>query len=372
MASASAASEERPFEDTTIVDVDCHTSMVRNRTIAKDVSRHLEEPWKSHLDPDVDDSFSSAYPATSHPVSIPGKLYAERFAVTDPEEHINQASCETFGVDYAILNMVYRLDMLANSERIGQEMRGANNVMLDRFLDDHDHLYGLGCIGMRDPHDAAEEIDRIGSEEKFVGITIHPGGQERGLGDPRFDPIYEAAQDNDLPVTFHGSGSGNQWEMAGLVKGFNTYLQNHALAHPFLAMWTVTSIVTEGVPVKFPDLDFVYLEAGLGWVPYLMHRLNREYAGRRSEAPLLEESPEHYIREHFHFATQPMGEPDQPADIKQVIDLVGADSIMFSTDHPHFDFDNPESIRGFFSHLSEADQRAVFGENAIEVFDLPV
>jgi predicted TIM-barrel fold metal-dependent hydrolase len=134
----------------------------------------------------------------------------------------------------------------------------------------------------------------------------------------------------------------------------------------------VTSLIANGTPAKFPDLEFVILESGIGWVPYLMSRLNREYSTWRSQVPLLEKMPEDYIRDQFYFGTQPLGEFNDRSQMADMIDLLGPESIMFSTDHPHYDFDNPESIRAFFSHLSEADQRAVFGENAIEVFDLPV
>ena len=353
------------------MDTDVHTSGPMHPAIAKDVIQYLDEPYKSYLDPDVQ-TFGSPYPGTGHGISIPGKVQGVRHEVTDPEEHINKMLCEEFGVDYPIINTIARLDMVPDTERIYPEARAVNNMILDRFLDEHDHFFGLATVPMREPHKTAEEIDRIGDEDQIVGIFIHPGGQERGLGDPRYDPIYKAAQDNDLAVAYHGTGSGLQWEAPGISKGLSKYMEVHVLEHPWSMMWTLTSLVTNGVFEKFPDLNFAFLESGIGWVPYMMHRLNREYGQRRSEAPLLEKSPEKYIRESCYFATQPLGEPDNPSDLQHIIEAVGAECMVFATDHPHYDFDNPEFIDRYLKNLPQEDYEKVFHKNAIEAFNLPI
>lgn len=104
-----------------------------------------------------------------------------------------------------------------------------------------------------------------------------------------------------------------------------------------------------------------------------MSRLNRFYEERPSEAPILDRPPEEYIRESFYFGTQPLCEPNDPEHLHTLLDVVGADSIVFSTDFPHFDFDNPESIDNYLRTLFTAEEREkVLHRNAAEAFGLNV
>lgn len=134
---------------------------------------------------------------------------------------------------------------------------------------------------------------------------------------------------------------------------------------------TLTSLLVNGVPVKFPDLNFVFLESGISWIPMMMFRLNKEYSMRRSEAPLLEKSPEEYIRDSCYFSTQPLGEPNNPEHIRQIIDIVGVENLMFSSDYPHFDFDHPNEL---YTHLklafSEDELHQLLRDTPVEAFGL--
>ena len=59
--------------------------------------------------------------------------------------------------------------------------------------------------------------------------------------------------------------------------------------------------------------------------------------------PHLKRPPSEYIREHFWFTTQPIEEPHQPDEFRQLLDDLGMnDRLMFSTDYPHWDFDAPD------------------------------
>jgi hypothetical protein len=136
-------------------------------------------------------------------------------------------------------------------------------------------------------------------------------------------------------------------------------------------MLTVASLISEGTPEKFPGLDFVFLEAGVTWFPYMMWRLNKEYAMRRSEVPMLQKSPEEYMREGFYVGSQPIEEPNDPADLDRVVGAIGADRLLFATDYPHWDFDHPEALdKHLRSTYTEAERDRILHGNAIDVFDL--
>ena len=67
-------------------------------------------------------------------------------------------------------------------------------------------------------------------------------------------------------------------------------------SHAFGQMRQITSIVFEGIPERFPDARIAFLEAGCGWAPYWMERMDDEYAKRAAEAPVLKKKPSDYVR----------------------------------------------------------------------------
>ena len=82
----------------------------------------------------------------------------------------------------------------------------------------------------------------------------------------------------------------------------------------------------------------------------------------RAEVPHLTRAPSEYVREHFWFATQPIEEPENPAHLTDIIDWLGWDRLVFSSDYPHWDFDDPRYT--FKINLTEGQRARVFRENA--------
>jgi len=351
-----------------VVDADVHTAY-RTPEIRQDIADRMDEPYRSWL---LDDSdvYYSPYPLDSFPKQ--GESTTEDVVVHSPDA-IERDLCEGFGVDVAILNSLQKLDLIPSRERAVQEMRAVNDMFVDRFLDDHEQFYGLAMLTTQKPDKTAEEIDRIASEDSFVGVMLANGDSDKPIGDPRYDAIFRAAEDNDMPVCFHSSSVGyaNSRRFPFLYNDLQNYGELHMLAHPFAHITDVTSLIMNQTVEKFPDVEYVFLEQDLGIVPLLMYRLNRETVQNPSEVPLLDKAPEEYIREQFYWGTQPLPEPLNNQDLTAMIDLIGAENILFTSDHPHNDFDDPTSvIDRYLTRLSDEDVDKIMYENALDVFDI--
>src|SRR5438045_1645563 len=81
-------------------------------------------------------------------------------------------------------------------------------------------------------------------------------------------------------------------------------LPRHSTSHTFAIIANIVSMVTTGVPVRFPELRIGVTEAGISWMPFVCNRLDKEYLERRREVPFLTERPSHYVK-RVYVATQP-------------------------------------------------------------------
>jgi predicted TIM-barrel fold metal-dependent hydrolase len=350
------------IESATIADVDVH---VISGLTPETVDPYVEPPhqgWltnpRTGLKPERDPYMQGKIEPRTH----------------DGPEQLVDELCGDFHVDHPIINPFAGLSKYHVHDLATALMRGYNQALLDHFLDDHDRLRGMIEIAPQKPDAAAEEIDEYGDEDSIVGVWLLSTGASPPLGDPKYDPIYQAAEDNGLPIAYHGAGPGafhREYPLHDI--GMQSMMEIHSLAHPWNQMQTLVSLTVNGAFVKFPDLDFVFLEAGIGWLPYMTFRLNSEYGMRRMEAPLLERSPEEYIRDQVYVSTQPLGEPRRAEHMRSLIDVVGADNIMFASDYPHWDFDHPDGLDRHLREMFDESQRdRVLHGNANEVFGLGI
>jgi predicted TIM-barrel fold metal-dependent hydrolase len=180
------------------------------------------------------------------------------------------------------------------------------------------------------------------------------------LGKRRYWKIYEAAERHGLPIAIHFAGLGGNPITSSGWPSF--YIEDHTvMAQAFQSQ--VISLACEGIFERFPGLRVVLMEGGFAWLPSLMWRLDKHWKRLREEVPFLKRPPSEYIRKHMWATTQPMEEPTNPKHLLQVIEHLGSDDmLMFSTDYPHWDFDDPD--RAFQVRLPSELKRKIFYENA--------
>jgi predicted TIM-barrel fold metal-dependent hydrolase len=177
--------------------------------------------------------------------------------------------------------------------------------------------------------------------------------------------LYAAIQERRLPLGFH---AGYTWADRSMEQ-LNKFLSVHALGFAYFNMVHMTNWVINGLPERFPDLNVVWIESGLAWLPFLMQRLDSEYMLRSSEAPLLRRLPSEYMRE-MYYTTQPMEHTGNLKALEVTFEMINAPSqLMFSSDYPHWDFDVPALIYDL-PFLDGSAKRAILGRTAQELFKL--
>lgn len=238
-----------------------------------------------------------------------------------------------------------------------------NDQVLHKWVRQYDCFKGSITIAAQDAESAAAEIRRLGNEVGMVQVLMSSAARIP-YGQQNYWPIYRAACDFDLPVGIHvgaeGSGIANPPTSVGYPA---TYLEFHS-DHSQTMMAHCTSMLTEGVFEEFPKLRFGFIEGGVCWAPSILGRLDRTYRAMRDELPWLKKLPSEYLVGHLYWSTQPMEEPENSDDLFTMLEMMHADrSVIFASDYPHWDFDNPHTA---FSKFPPALRRRIFVDNVID------
>lgn len=280
------------------------------------------------------------------------------------EHHLDK-----YGIDYAVLtgSGILGLSLQPDLDWANAVARGYNDALVEKWLDVDARYRGSILINHSDPQWSAKEIDRVAADKRFVQVLM-ASGSNRLFGQRFFHPIYEAAERNGLPVAIHPGTEGVGNSGAPTPAGYpSRYMEWHNIL-PINYMATVNSLVCEGVFEKFPGLKFVAVEGGIAWLPHLMWRMDKNYKALRDTTPWLKRLPSEYIREHIRLTTQPIEEPENPEHILQIFEMMDAKhTVMFSSDYPHWDFDNPKMA---LPPLKGELKERILWKNAAELYGL--
>jgi uncharacterized protein len=349
-----------------LVDCDVHPTP----RSPEEFREHMPEPWRSRGVPDtrlamtVRAPYSNPGPGTARrgDAEPPGKGPA----CSDPDFTAQQLFGDA-GVDLAML-LPLSIRGMTNPEHEQALCSGLNNWLGATWLDEYNRyqrFYGALRVCAERPDLAVAEIERWAGHPYFKLVMLGPYTMGP-LGQPQYHPIYEAAARHGLAVGIHV----NRWmAMHNLSPvGFQSYFLEHQVTYPFVYLPHLVSFLAEGVFEKYPDLRLSMIEGGFTWAPPILWRLDNLWE-EFHEMPLLSRKPSEHVREHVRFTTQPMDEPASKSELTLALDAIDAEhTLMFSTDYPHYDFDDPPRI---LQKLPQPLRPRVAYLNALEWYSLP-
>lgn len=357
----------------TVVDTDAHLTEKAEQLVP-----YLDEPYselfRAGSEQDVNIAKPS-YPKDELFRDIGGKIQWDD--VNSPPEE--KRVMDRFDLDYVVITPTLNLYLpIFSDRRYAHALAKAyNDFLVEEFLDvdGYEGFKAAIAVSPLDPEAAAQEIYRLADHPDFVGAVTGSTGLFPALGDRYYEPIWEAVADTGLPFLIHGATGAFVSAHPEIKRALQSYSELHVVSHPLSQMIQLSSMMGQGIPEIYPDVDVVIQEAGVGWIPYTMFRLDMEYEKRRSELPRLCKKPSTYITDPdgpFYFTTQPMAEPDAPEHLVNLIEMFnGTENLMFSTDYPHYDFDTPQELFAMLqSHFDRAAVERIFGGTARAVFDL--
>lgn len=231
----------------------------------------------------------------------------------------------------------------------------------------HGKYRGAICVSVHNPVAAVREIEKWAGHQYFSQIMVVSGAQP-AYGHPQYHPIWEAAARHKLPVSMHVSGL-DRIPTVGV--GFTGhFIDYHSISYAVTYGAHLVSLLSQGVFELFPDFRFVAVEGGFAWWASLLCRLDNDWIAFRDEMPLLKRKPSEYARECIRFTSQPIEEPSDNGDLVKLFEILNAeDVLMYASDYPHWDFDDP--VRAM-PRISREAKRRIFYENASELYGITV
>jgi predicted TIM-barrel fold metal-dependent hydrolase len=213
-------------------------------------------------------------------------------------------------------------------------VKAYNDFLTDWTSADPSRLIAITALPFWDVEASVAELQRCAANgHRAVNFCNNPADHgEPPLAHKHWDPIWAAAQEAGLSVSFHvGGGSmGTQFEDTAEMGWMTNFAKVSSLIM-LDNMRCVTELILGGVCHRFPDLKLVSVESGVGWIPGLLETCDWQWRN----GGVVDEHPEYDLLPSEYFKRQVYGcfwfERDSAVDaIKHY-----PDNILFETDYPH-------------------------------------
>lgn len=200
-------------------------------------------------------------------------------------------------------------------------------------------------------------------DDNVVGVLLSPSCPNgRLLDNPDLHPLYQRAQDLDVPILVHG-GVLRSPNTAGAAELDNSGYLIRAYYQPWAGMTALGALIGGGVFDLFPKLRVGIFETSAGWLPWAIKRLEGTPGGRQT--PLMQRTASEIAAggQLFHSIETDEGH------LGHCVDVLGEDVLLFATDYPHSGSPWPEGVPQVTqrSDLSESAKIKILGENALRL-----
>ena len=231
------------------------------------------------------------------------------------------------------------------------------NDAFARVVSDHrGRFLAYATLPLNDPAASVRELERAVKQLGMRGAMLFSNINGVALADPRYTPLYEAANELDAILHIHptapvGVEAMTEFWLMPLV-GF---LMDTTLA--------AAHLVFAGIPERFPRIRWVLSHLG-GAVPYIAERFDRGFHAFRECRAHINRPPSEYLKQ-FYYDTVNF----DPNALQLAINFAGADHILAGSDYPHQIGSIPSMLSSLRAlAISDTDRAAILGTNAARLF----
>ena len=239
-----------------------------------------------------------------------------------------------------------------------------NTWMAEFCSADRNRLIGLAVLPSHDAQAAIREFERV-TRLGLRGAVFDVFNADVPIHDRAWDPLWGFAQESGTAVSVHigpqrnqsANSLGRTWKLPAFAATACIYLA------PVLG-----DVIFSGVLERHPRLKFVLGESSIGWIPFVLERLDFEHRNYGHHiADLPKTSPSEQFRRNVFGTFQ-----EEKLGVEQ-IPLIGEDNVMWASDYPHGDGTFPHSrsaVERIFAGTYPGPKEKVAFENARKLYGI--
>ena len=241
------------------------------------------------------------------------------------------AEMDAAGIDLQVLSLNYPGVQQLEAASAIETARKTNDYLADAIRHHPRRFSGFATLPTADPDVAANELERMVKEHKFVGGLVNGHSQGRYLDNKFFQPILERAAALKVPIYIHPTMPPKP-VIEAYYEGFSpdvtTVLSGAGWGWHIETAVHVLRMIAGGVFDQFPDLQIIIGHMGEA-LPFMLPRIDKILS---KELTKLERSSAAYLRENVYYTFSGFNYTQTFLDLFL---QVGAERIMFSADYPY-------------------------------------
>jgi uncharacterized protein len=252
-------------------------------------------------------------------------------------------------------------------------------------------LFGVAGVPLQDVDRAVAEARRAVGELGLKAIFVRPSayqfsadGDDLPLNHHAYDPFWAACQELGVPVAFH---PGVHVDTPGACVKFGLVAPSENMTVTNMAMdelhggsglgqsvgnavdmiVSLGRLLMGGVCERFPELSFLFLEAGGGWIPSMLERMDEQVKAFPLERRWLSLLPSEYFKRQCYAGFEP-----EEWNLGQCAEFLGADRIIWASDYPHPEYHEGivDELRKHLEGVPEPSRHRILGRNAVDAYHL--
>jgi predicted TIM-barrel fold metal-dependent hydrolase len=250
-------------------------------------------------------------------------------------------------------------------------LKAYNDWMVEEWAgDSRGRLVPLCLIPLWDPRAAADEVRRNAargvSAVAFSELPAALGLPSIHDADGYWIPFLEACNETSTLICIHIGSSSTVATSSPDAPASVTLAATSFNSQLSLSDWLLS-----GLLARFPNLKLAYSESQIGWIPYVLERIDRIWRVGNAFARIPEaliDPPSSYVKDRIFgcFFEDDFG-------LKSRYDI-GIDQITFETDYPHQDSTWPHTmayVEKAMDQLDDEERQKILRQNAIRMLRLP-